>query len=66
MVRLHHRLNGCDFEQILGASKGQQSLLCYSSWGCKESDRTEQFNNTTEMGCANILEGLSHPTLTAQ
>ena len=27
-------------EQTLGDSKGQRSLVCYSPWGCKESDTT--------------------------
>ena len=43
----NHRLNGPEFEQTLGDSEGQESLECCSSWGCKESDRTEQLNNTT-------------------
>ena len=29
------------FEQTLGDSEGQESLVCYSPWGCKELDRTE-------------------------
>ena len=40
----NHRLNGPEFEQTLGDSEGQESLECCSSWGCKESDRTEQLN----------------------
>ena len=28
MVRWHHRLNGREFEQILGDSEGQGSLVC--------------------------------------
>ena len=27
-------------------SEGQRSLVCCSPWGCKESDMTEQLNNT--------------------
>ena len=46
----HHQLDGHEFEQILGDSEGQKfeqilgdsegqgSLLCYCSWGPKESD----------------------------
>ena len=30
MIRWHHWLNGHGFEQSLGASKGQGSLVCYS------------------------------------
>ena len=26
-------------------SEGQGSLVCYSPWGCKELDMTEQLNN---------------------
>ena len=33
IVGWHHRLNGHEFEQILGDSKGQESLACCSSWG---------------------------------
>ena len=38
----HHRLNGHEFEQVLGVGDGQGSLVCCSPWGCKESDTTEQ------------------------
>ena len=41
----HHRLDGHDFEQALGDDEGQGSQACYSPWGCKESDTTEQLNN---------------------
>ena len=37
-------LNGHEFEQALGVSDGQGSLVCYSLWGFKESDRTEWLN----------------------
>ena len=47
MVEWHHRLNGHEFEQALGVGDGQGSLACYSSWGHKESDTTEQLNTTT-------------------
>ena len=40
MVGWHHRLNGHEFEQAPGDGDGQKSLVCYSSWGCKESDMT--------------------------
>ena len=40
MVRWHYQLDGHEFEQILGDSKGQGSLLCYNPWGCKELDMT--------------------------
>ena len=47
MVRMHHQLNGHEFEQILGDSGGQRSLVCCKPWGRKESDLTQQLNTTT-------------------
>ena len=44
MVGWHYRLDGCEFEQALGVSDGQGSLVCHSPWGRKESDMTEQLN----------------------
>ena len=41
MVGWHHRLNGHEFELVLGVGEGQGSLACYSPWDCKESDMTE-------------------------
>ena len=41
MIGWHHRLNGHEFEQALGAGDGQRSLVCYGPWGCKELDMTE-------------------------
>ena len=38
MVGWHHWLNGYEFEQTPGASEGQGSWMCCSSWGRKESD----------------------------
>ena len=40
MVGWHHRLNGHDFEQALGAGDGQGSMACCSPWGHKELDTT--------------------------
>ena len=45
MVVWYHQLNGHEFEQTLGDSKGERSLACCGSWGCKESDVTELLNN---------------------
>ena len=45
MVGWHHRLSGHESEETLGHSEGQGSLACYSPWGLKESDVTEQLNN---------------------
>ena len=47
MVGWHHRLNGHEFEQPTpGVGDGQGSLVCYSPWGRKELDTTEQLNFT--------------------
>ena len=40
MVRWNHRLNEHEYEQTLGGSEGQGSLVCYSPWGRKESGTT--------------------------
>ena len=45
MVGWRHRLNEHEFEQALGDGEGQGSLACYSPWGHKELDVTEQLNN---------------------
>ena len=44
MVGWHHRLDGHESEQASGVGDGQGGLACYSSWGPKESDTTEQLN----------------------
>ena len=36
MVRQHQQLNGHEFEQILGDSRGQKNLACYSPWGLQK------------------------------
>ena len=48
MVGWHHWLNGHEFEQALGDSEGQGSLVCCSPWDRKESDMTERLNNSKE------------------
>ena len=40
MVGSHHQLDGHEFEQAVGVD-GQGSLVCYSPWGHRESDRIE-------------------------
>ena len=42
MVGWNHQLNEHEFEQDLGDSEGQGSLVCCSPWGHNESDTTEQ------------------------
>ena len=34
-MRWHHWLDGHEFEQFLGDSDGQGSLVCCSPWGCR-------------------------------
>ena len=46
MLWWHHWLKGHEFEQALVVGDGQGSLVCWSSWGCKESDMTEGLNRT--------------------
>ena len=41
MVGWHQRLNGDEFEQILGVGDGQGGLVCCHPWGHEESDTTE-------------------------
>ena len=45
MVGWRHRLNGHEFEQASGDGERQESPACYSPWGRKESDMTEQLTN---------------------
>ena len=46
MVGWHHWVNGHKFGLAPGVGDGQGNLACCSSWGCKESDMTEQLNWT--------------------
>ena len=41
MVGWHHRLDGHESEQAPEVAGGQEGLVCYSPWGCKESYTTE-------------------------
>ena len=44
MIGWHHRFDGHEYEQALGAGDGQGNLMCCSPWGRTESDTTEQLN----------------------
>ena len=46
MAGWHHWLDGCESEWTPGVGDGQGGLVCCDSWGCKESDTTEQLNWT--------------------
>ena len=41
IVGWHHRFNGHEFEQTQEDNEGQESLVCCSLLGCKDSDMTE-------------------------
>ena len=58
MVGWHHQFNGHEFEQILGDSEGQGSLVCCSSWGRKESDMIQRLNNNKMCVCVCMCEGV--------
>ena len=45
VIQPSHPLNGHEFEQTLGDSEGQGSLVCYSPWDCKESVIAYPLNN---------------------
>ena len=44
MAGWHHQLDGLGFVWTLGVGDGQGGLACFSSWGRKELDKTEQLN----------------------
>ena len=46
IIRWHQWLDGDEFEQALGDGERQGSMACCSPRGCKESDKTEQLNNS--------------------
>ena len=54
MVRRHHRLDGHEFEQTVGAGDVWGSLVCCNPWGCKKSDMPEQLNDNMCTGCASV------------
>ena len=56
MVGRHHWLNGHEFEETPGDSKGQGRLTCCSSWGCKELDMTvaEQHKSSIQTKCLHL------------
>ena len=58
MVGWHHRLNGHEFQQTLGAGDGQRRLACCSPWGHKELDMIEGLNWTVN----NSPQTHHHPT----
>ena len=59
----HHWLDGHGFGWTPGVGGGQGSLACYSSWGCKELDTTEQLNWTEGEQRRLYLLTLTHTVL---
>jgi len=55
MVGWYHWLNGHEFGQALGDGKEQGSLVCCSSWCCKESDTAEWLNGNKIHNKLNFL-----------
>ena len=56
MFRWHHWLIWHEFKQTPEDSEGQESLVCYSPWGCKELDMCEWPNSNNNM-CLGIWWG---------
>ena len=55
MAGWHHRLEGHEYESILGVGDGQGGLECCDSWGCKGSDMIERLNWTDTLKAQNSL-----------
>ena len=62
MVRQHDQLSGHKSDQTPGDSKGQESLVCCSPWGRKESDTTYQLNNDRISATAQPESAALNPT----
>ena len=54
MFRWHHRLNGHEFEQTLGDSKGQGSLECCSPWGYDSAAEFKRPDYTFRQGFTGV------------
>ena len=60
MAGWHHWLDGRESEWTPGIGDGQGGLACCDSWGCKESDTTEQLNWTESSMCNKNMTQVSH------
>ena len=60
MAGWHHRLDGREFEWTPGVGDGQGGLVCYNSWGHKESDTTERLD-WTELNLEHLPLWLGSP-----
>ena len=60
MVGRHHRVNRHEFEQSLGGSEGQGSLVCRSPWDCRVGhDLVTEWQQHILKATALVLEFLS-------
>ena len=59
-MRWHHWLAAHEFGWSPGVGDGQGGLACCDSWGCKESDTTEQLNWPESYNRKIIQLGLTH------
>ena len=57
MVEWHHRFNVHEFEQAPRVGDGQGRLACCCPWVRKESNMTEQLNQTEQMKYIVIIYG---------
>ena len=48
MAGWQHQCNGHELGKISGDGEGQGGLVWCSPWGCKESDTTEQLDNSND------------------
>ena len=55
MVKQHHWLNGHEFEQSLRDNEGWRRLACWSPWGHKELDMTQQLNSNNVIDMQTVL-----------
>ena len=61
MAGWHHWLDGCEFGWTPGVGDGQGGLVCFDSWGRKESDTTERLIWSDLWYCIGVfLSGLLH------
>ena len=63
MAGWHHWLDGRESEWTLGVGDGQGGLVCWDSWGHKESDMTERLDWTELSKCTGHRK---HPLPTTQ
>ena len=58
----HYQVNGHELGQTPGDSEGQGGLACCSPWGHKESDMTEQLNNSPISNYSELIQLPSQDT----